>query len=856
MRHRLLRGTVFAAVLFASISAHAAVTRVAGPATLYAESRGLVKFDAAYDSQNHVYLVVWGTQLAGPVNGMLVSEAGAPLTGLFALSAGLQQSGWARVIYSAEEGKFLVSFVRIMGPQHHQKVARFVTVSGSTPSVGPEMILDDWTGDAGTATGIAYSAPSGKFLVTWSHYAFTSSGQFVPNSFVAAITGAGVISPTQTISDPNDGESDPEIACDPATRRCLVIGVAWGMGSGGKSSFWARYIDDSTGAPIAAAGYPFVWGGLMDPPAVVYSAVSSRFLMGVGAGGTIRGIFGDGAAATYTAPFMMMQDLSGTQGVGYGFLSLRYHPRTQMTLASMTTWVGLGAVQVLDGNGARVANGFDLIPDTPDIPSKPWDTANQFTVVAPTTTSSGFMVFEDHYFKAIRGTVYSGGPSGPAITSLSSSSAGTVLVGSAVTWTAAASGGTDPLVYEFERWRPTTGWQTVRPYASSSSATIPAVAGAQIIRVNVKQTSASATEASRESGTFAPPPTPALSLTGTGGADLFAYNPSNGGGHIVAGTFGALTETNYGTGWGPGNVVTTADFNGDGLTDLFVYNPTSGVGQRAINLGSNTFDYDYYFWSPGLTVVAGDFNGDRRDDLFTYSKTTGVWTKLLTDSATVFQVSTGLWSLDWELYTGDFNGDGVTDLFVYNKNLSSPNAGRWLRVINGFNGAFSAYIEGSIKVWTPTWTLIPGDFDGDGKTDIFLYGPDGRWYKVFFPTLSGPERYVDGLWSLNWTPSAGDFDGNGKTDMFVYNKLTGRFVVALSTGDGWVYYEGPLLWSTGWVATVTDINRDRRADLILYNPLNGRWFQVISSTVPGQFGYYTGPDFETGLTIVATGGYK
>src|SRR3954470_19002512 len=130
-----------AAVLLLGGLANAAVTRIAGPGTLFSDSRRFVKFDAAYDSLNRVHLVVYGTQGAGPVNGMFVNEAGQPVSGvLFAVSDGAQQSGWARVIFSPEQGKFLVSYVKIVGTEHHQKIARFVTYAGGgAASLGPEM---------------------------------------------------------------------------------------------------------------------------------------------------------------------------------------------------------------------------------------------------------------------------------------------------------------------------------------------------------------------------------------------------------------------------------------------------------------------------------------------------------------------------------------------------------------------------------------------------------------------------------------------------------------------------------------------------------------------------------------------
>src|SRR5262245_7711835 len=117
-----LRFLAAAALILTAGTAHASITRVSNPLDIVYEPKVFVKFDAAYDSANRVYLAVCGTQFAGPVNGIFLNEAGAPLTAPFAISDssdGSLQSGWARVIYSAQEGKFLVSYTKILAANVH-----------------------------------------------------------------------------------------------------------------------------------------------------------------------------------------------------------------------------------------------------------------------------------------------------------------------------------------------------------------------------------------------------------------------------------------------------------------------------------------------------------------------------------------------------------------------------------------------------------------------------------------------------------------------------------------------------------------------------------------------------------------
>ena len=76
--------------------------------------------------------------------------------------------------YSAEQGKFLVTYTKIrpdLGAQGHQKLARFVTYTGNGPVPGAsEIFLDQWAGPAGTETGVTYSPQSNMFLATWWRY--------------------------------------------------------------------------------------------------------------------------------------------------------------------------------------------------------------------------------------------------------------------------------------------------------------------------------------------------------------------------------------------------------------------------------------------------------------------------------------------------------------------------------------------------------------------------------------------------------------------------------------------------------------------------------------------------------------
>ena len=107
-----------------------------------------------------------------------------------------------------------------------------------------------------------------------------------------------------------------------------------------------------------------------------------------------------------------------------------------------------------------------------------------------------------------------------------------------------------------------------------------------------------------------------------------------------------------------------------------------------------------------------------------------------------------------DLAFGDFNGDGKTDVF-------HTSDGKW-GVSYGGSGKWQKLNESSVELGD----LAFGDFNGDGKTDVFhaadgkwgvSYGGSGRWQK-----LNDSKVELRDL-------AFGDFDGDGKTDVFHVN---------------------------------------------------------------------------------------
>jgi hypothetical protein len=90
-------------------------------------------------------------------------------------------------------------------------------------------------------------------------------------------------------------------------------------------------------------------------------------------------------------------------------------------------------------------------------------------------------------------------------------------------------------------------------------------------------------------------------------------------------------------------------------------------------------------------------------------------------------------------------------------------------------------------VWYP-WGYgsdvpVPGDFDGDGQTDISIYRPgDGTWW--ILTSSSGFSNYSVYQWGLDGdTPVPADYDYDGRTDIAVFRSSTGVSYVLTSSSD-------------------------------------------------------------------------
>ena len=249
--------------------------------------------------------------------------------------------------------------------------------------------------------------------------------------------------------------------------------------------------------------------------------------------------------------------------------------------------------------------------------------------------------------------------------------------------------------------------------------------------------------------------------------------------------------------------VFTGDFNGDGRDDLLCFNSLSG--RRSVDLASVTGTFGtqdstnatgWCISSDTRRLLVGDVNGDGRDDLVCHDHVSGA---LYVDLASASGYFGGT---DWSngnaslcddgprqrLYLGDFDGDGRADLYCHDFDTGAQRV-EYAGVGGTFGG--SAWTRnGSWCNATETRTIVVGDFDGDAHDDLLCFDPRTGYRYVDHASATG--TFTGDNWSSAnpWCNSnasrvfAGDVDADGHEDLVCYNVSTGARQVAFADVNG------------------------------------------------------------------------
>jgi hypothetical protein len=216
-------------------------------------------------------------------------------------------------------------------------------------------------------------------------------------------------------------------------------------------------------------------------------------------------------------------------------------------------------------------------------------------------------------------------------------------------------------------------------------------------------------------------------------------------------------------------------------------------------------------WAANPSV---DFDGDHKTDLGALyrglSPQDSLWFALSSSGGSPFQIYFGA-TPDIPV-PGDYNGDGKTDAVIFR-----PSTGLWYGPATGLPQIVIQMIVGQSGD-----VPVPGDYDGDGKTDPAIYRPSSG---MFFAVLSGGGTKSSTFGAAGDVPVPRDYDGDGKTDFGIYRQDAtpqhlGLWYAPLSGGGTYQIYFG----APGDIPVPGDYNGDKKAEAVIFREAAGLWY--------------------------------
>ena len=312
------------------------------------------------------------------------------------------------------------------------------------------------------------------------------------------------------------------------------------------------------------------------------------------------------------------------------------------------------------------------------------------------------------------------------------------------------------------------------------------------------------------------------------------------------GTF--QSPVSYKVGNNPSSLI-AADFDNDGKLDIAVANYNDNDVIVLKGNGDGTFHWNGILTFTGSgpwDLAVGDFNGDSRLDLAVVNSTGGSISILLGNGDATFNGEGSFQpradfptnANPGQMTVGDFNGDGFLDLAVAN---FGGFAGNTVSVLLGNgNGTFKPKVDYATSL--APLSVVAADFNGDGKLDLAVAdscgtsSPCGRpgSLSILLGVGDGTfESHVDyDAGSFPYTVIAGDFNGDGKLDVAISDLDSSQVTILSGVGDG--TFQNPVVLPANGSPVgllAADFNGDGEMDLAVGT---GSGIDVMLQYVPVQ----------------------
>jgi adhesin/invasin len=343
------------------------------------------------------------------------------------------------------------------------------------------------------------------------------------------------------------------------------------------------------------------------------------------------------------------------------------------------------------------------------------------------------------------------------------------------------------------------------------------------------------------------------------------------------GTFQTAQFYNF-AGPSQAQTMVVADFNGDGFPDVAAQGiPNGSVG---VILGSS---HGALTAKPVYTTVctncfvygiaAGDVNGDGKQDLVATTSVNNTVSVMFGTGTGKFgkpkNYPTGASAQEMQIYLVDVNGDGKLDIVTSNADGSIS------VLVNKGSGTFAApvLITSLDSLTQEDDQLTFADFNGDGKMDIAVAANPARTNAQAVYVLLGngngtfasPITTTTGYFMQSLV--AGDFNGDGKQDLFVTTTNWGcaGTVDGVAPGSGYQYLQGRgdgtfgvsaqtcLPWASPVAPVAADFNADGKLDVAVPYGRNSQFNGVAIFQGAGNGTFTPNQDYYPGYAIAAMG---
>ncbi|MDP2339059.1 MAG: FG-GAP-like repeat-containing protein, partial [Bacteroidota bacterium] len=223
------------------------------------------------------------------------------------------------------------------------------------------------------------------------------------------------------------------------------------------------------------------------------------------------------------------------------------------------------------------------------------------------------------------------------------------------------------------------------------------------------------------------------------------------------------------------NQLSGVDYDGDGVNDIFLNDPSGNWKIYSLANSSGVLTSAMILKASGTIstladqTLSADFNGDGKADIWSFDDT-GVKIYAFSGASLTSLYTSAVTSKNHFFTLGDFNSDGKVDVFIYGQKIGSTEydwANWQVQLSTGLGFEVTTIPQKKSNLKNDYVRL--GDFNGDGCTDLMITSLNQSWTGTYFYITKnkGTDFYSH---TLAGYPAElnnfylGDYNGDGRTD--------------------------------------------------------------------------------------------